>query len=118
MSKPYIHAQSSARKFGGVAADYQDIHDFMDSSKGQIADPRHRMMFHHAFGCFIVERVFGVTRTNSAGKTYSPRDVAEQHVLEDLGHIPSFQDYLDAGEMKIQAWMGGPSRKDREGNVD
>lgn len=38
MSKPIIHAQSSARKFGGKPQDYEPIHAFMDCSKGVIAD--------------------------------------------------------------------------------
>ena len=40
MSKPYIHAQSSVRKFGGQPEDYEPIHAFMDCSKGAIADNR------------------------------------------------------------------------------
>jgi hypothetical protein len=113
MAKPYIHAKSSAKKFGGVPEDYLDIHQKMDSSKGQIADARHRMIFHSAFGCFIIEDIFGVTRTNSEGKEYSVRDVAEQHIKEDLGMIPSFQDYIQGGDMKIQPWMCG-SKKPQE----
>jgi hypothetical protein len=112
MSKPHIHSKSSARTFGGKPEDYQDIHDFMDSSKSCIADARHRAMFHHAFGCFVVEKVFGTTRVNSDGKEYSTRDVAEKHIIEDLGHIPSFQDFLKG--MPIEEWMGGKPRKERE----
>ena len=33
------------------------------------------------------------------------RDVAEQHVLEDLGWIPSLSDWLR--EMPPQPWMAG-----------
>lgn len=103
--KPYLHAESSARKFGGVAGDYIDIHVLMDSSKSHIADHRHRAIFHSSFGCFIVELIFGVTRTNSDGGVYSPRDVAEQHCLEDLGTIPSVQDWLK--DLPIEPWMSG-----------
>jgi hypothetical protein len=109
MSKPYIHAIASAKKYGGIMEDYIDIHDFMDSSKGLIADVRHRALLHHAYGCIIVEKVFGHTRVNSDGKTYSPRDIAEQHIIEDLDCIPSFQDYLV--NMPMEQWMGGRSRK-------
>jgi hypothetical protein len=106
MAKPYRHAVSSAKKFGGVAEDYQDIHDFMDSSKGTIADNRHRALTHNAwFLSVVLERVFGTTRINSAGRTYCVRDIGEQHVLEDFGQrfIPSAQDYL-AG-IPMEAWM-------------
>lgn len=30
---PYIHAELSAKRFGGVPEDYLDIHELMDSSK-------------------------------------------------------------------------------------
>jgi hypothetical protein len=106
MAKPYIHAKSSAKKFGGVPDDYMDIHEFMDSSKGSISDNRHRALTHNSwFIMFVLPRVFGDTRENSAGRVYSIRDIGEQHVLEDFAHkfIPTAQDYL--AEMDFQDWM-------------
>ena len=85
----------------------------MDFSKSQIADARHRILLHHAGGCFLVEMAFGVTRKNSAGKVYSTRDIAEQHIIEDLGFIPSFQDYIDAdggGNLQLTDWMSGSKK--------
>lgn len=110
--KPFIHAKASAKRYGGEPDDYFDIHDFMDSTKACLPDVRHRALLHSAFGCYIVERVFGATRKNSSGKDYSPRDVAEDHCIEDLGTIPTVQDYFKT--MEIETWMGGPSRKTRE----
>lgn len=110
--KPFIHAKSSARKYGGVYQDYIDIHNFMDSSKSTIADVRHRAILHSSFGCFIVEKVFGEVRTNSDGKQFSTRDVAEDHCIEDLGFIPSVEKWL--GNMTIQEWMGGPANKNEK----
>jgi hypothetical protein len=107
--KPYIHAKSSARKFGGVPEDYLDIHDFMDSTKSAEPTVKHRAVLHSAFGCFIVERVFGHSRINSDGKEYSPRDVAEQHCIEDLGTIPTLERWLD--NLPIEPWMGKPQKK-------
>lgn len=104
--KPQIHADSSSRLFGGEPEDYLDIHNFMDSSKGAIADNRHRALTHNAwFLSNVLEKVFGVTRTNSAGKAYSVREVGEQHVLEDYGKqfIPTAQDFLQ--EMEMKPWM-------------
>lgn len=106
MAKPYIHAKSSARKYGGEPEDYLDIHQFMDSTKAAMADVRHRAILHNAFGCFVAERVFGTVRTNSDGREYSPRDIAEQHVIEDMGHIPSIQDWLEG--IEVAEWMGAP----------
>lgn len=114
--KPRIHAKSSAKKFGGQPDDYQDIHDFMDSSKAHLADHRHRALLHSSFGCFVAEKVFGHTRVNSDGKEYSVRDVAEQHCLEDLGKIPSVQDYLQ--HMDKVDWFGGPVRNTRRIEVN
>jgi hypothetical protein len=107
--KPYIHAKSSAKKYGGIPEDYLDIHNFMDSSKSVIADVRHRAIFHSAFGCFVVEKMFGETRQNSAGRIYSVRDVAEDHVIEDLGFIPTLDKWFSS--MSKEDWMGGPSKK-------
>lgn len=106
MSKPYIHAVSSARRFGGVPDDYLPIHNLMDSSKGAIADNRHRVLTHTSwFLSEILERVFGSTITNSAGRVVSVRDVGEQHILEDFGgrFIPTPQDYIES--MEFADWM-------------
>lgn len=109
MAKPFIHAQSSARKFGGKPEDYLDIHNFMDSSKGVIADNRHRTLTHNSwFLSTVLERVFGVTFVNSAGKIISTRDIGEQHVFEDMGCIPSGQDYL--AEVEYKTWMEGKGK--------
>lgn len=107
--KPWLHAKSSAYKFGGVPEDYLPIHDLMDSSKAAVADVRHRAVFHSAFGCFIVEKVFGTNITNAEGKLVSTRDIAEQHIIEDLGFIPSLDKWLSS--MSLETWMGGKTKK-------
>jgi hypothetical protein len=107
--KSFLHARVHAKKYGGVPDDYVDIDDFIDSSKQAVADVRHRAILHSAFGAFIVERVFGRTRVNSDGKTYSPRDVAEDHIQQDLGFIPSMEQYLN--NMTIQTWMSGTMKR-------
>lgn len=63
MAKPEIHSHSSAHRYGGGATDYIDIHNFMDSSKSIIPSPIHRCLFHTSFGCFIVEKIFGIDLT-------------------------------------------------------
>lgn len=84
------------------------LHDFIDGSKVAMPDLRHRAALHHAFGCFVVERVFGHTIVNSDGREVSTRDVAEQHIIEDLGFLPSLEDYLD--ELPLSKWHGGIHR--------
>jgi len=109
MAKPWIHALSSAKRFGGVAEDYLPIHNFMDSSKAVIADNRHRALTHNSwFIGTVIEKVFGTTFQNSGGKTISSRDIAEQHVIEDMGCIPSGQDFL--AELEYKTWMEGKGK--------
>lgn len=100
---PYHHAMSSARKFGGQPSDYQAIHDWFDESKMFFADFRHRALRHHAEGIFMAERIFGTTLTNSDGKQVPVRYVGEQHVREDLGRIPSVQDWFS--KIEAERWM-------------
>lgn len=109
--KPYLHSRIHAKKYGGAPEDYADIDDFIDSSKAAMADVRHRAILHSAFGCFIVEQVFGRTRVNSEGKVYSPRDVAEDHIQQDLGFIPTVENYLS--NMTVQTWMSGTVKSTR-----
>lgn len=103
--KPLIHSKLSVVKFGGNLDDYIDIHEFLDSSKAHLPDMRHRALLHSSFGCYIAQEVFGIYRTNSEEKTYQIRDICEQHILEDLGFIPTVQDYL--GELPFYDWLGG-----------
>lgn len=107
MSKPYIHALSSAKKFGGTPDDYLDIHNFLDSSKSAVAHNSHRALTHNSwFISVVIPAVFGeVFERKSDGKKISSRDIAEQHVLEDYGgrFIPSAQDFL--GNLNFQDWM-------------
>lgn len=106
MSKPFIHSLSSVRRHGGKPEDYIEIHNLMDSSKATIADSRHRALTHNSwFVGTILEKIFGVTITNSDGRVISVRDIGEEHVLEDFGNrfIPTPQDYLEDLEMKD--WM-------------
>lgn len=110
--KPLVHARISAKKFGGVAEDYLAIHDFMDCTKMALPDVRHRMVLHNSVGCFIAEKVFGHTITNSENKTVHVRDVAEAHVIEDLGFIPTFEKCFSG--MAIEQWMGGKVLKYKE----
>lgn len=107
MSKPYIHAVSSAKKFGGQWEDYIHIHEFLDSSKAVIADNRHRALTHNSwFISVVIPRVFGeVFKRDSDGVIVSSRDVAELHVLEDYRKkfIPSAADFIS--KIPFETWM-------------
>lgn len=112
MSHPYHHSLSSVKKWGGCVEDYQKIHDWFDQSKEFIGDFRHRALRHHAQGIFECERVFGTTITLSTGKVVPTRFIGEQHVKEDLGHIPSLNDWLKF--IQPEPWMNKRSRLEEE----
>ena len=100
---PYFHALSSARKHGGEAEDYLPLHEWFDASKEFMCDFRHRALRHHAQGIFEAERVFGITITNSLGRSIPTRILGEQHVREDCGRVPTLSDWLRT--IKGESWM-------------
>ena len=110
MAHSYHHTVSSARRWGGTPEDYLAVHAWMDGSKTIVADFRHRALRHHAEGVFAAEALFGVTLTNSEGRIVPVRLIAEQHIVEDLGRIPSFVDWVRA--IRPEPWMGRAGRLD------
>ena len=104
MAHPYHHAVRSAKLFGGSPEDYLAIHDWFDESKAHFADFRHRALRHHSEGIFLCESIFGATIANSNGKRVPVRTIGEQHVMDDLGWIPSVKDWLQC--IHPQPWMG------------
>ena len=108
MAHPYHHAVSSAKKYGGEPDEYQKLHEWLDGSKAHMADFRHRALRHHSEGIFMLEDIFGATITISTGRVVPVRFIGEQHVLEDLGRIPTVQDWL--GKIQPESWMLGRSR--------
>jgi hypothetical protein len=104
----WYHAQSAARKWGGTPDVYIDIEEFIDSSKKIIGDVRHRALYHHTQGVWLCQELFG--RVIPVGHKLIPvRLIAEQHIMEDLGWLPSPGDYINS--MKSQPWMGGKLEK-------
>ncbi len=104
MSHPHFHAKSSARRFGGVASDYHELHSWLDQSKAHLPDARHRALLHSSFGIFLLEQFFGkVICRRSDGCEVPTRLLAEQHVLEDMGFIPTVQDWLSG--LPMRSWM-------------
>jgi hypothetical protein len=111
MSKPYEHAKNSVRKWGGTPEDYLPVHDFFDQTKAAHPDMRHRAILHNSMGCFLAEQLYGHNITNSDGRLVSVRDIAEQHILEDMGFIPTVSDYLNG--MPLYDWLGGKKKPTR-----
>jgi len=111
------HAVSAARKWGGNPEDYIEIETFIDSSKAILGDVRHRAVYHHTEGVFLCERIFGhvitVSKKNGHGTVDVPvRLIAERHIKEDLGWIPSPADYLKRIDIQQNDWMSGGLRKE------
>lgn len=108
MSNPLVHAERSARKWGGVAEDYLPLHQWFDATKGHCPDGRHRLVLHNSFGILLAEQMFGAALTNSAGRRVFVRDLGFQHVIEDLGFVPTLADCL--AETPLRPWMAGSRR--------
>ena len=111
---PYYHALSSTKKWGGCVVDYIAIHSWFDESKAFMADFRHRALRHHAEGIFMCEKIFGQAITNSEGKIIPTRFIGEQHVKEDLGWIPSMQDWFQC--INPAPWMAKVEKKSTQVN--
>jgi len=100
---PHHHAMSSAKKHGGKPEDYEFIHAWFDATKAFMGDARHRALRHHTAGIFWCELEFGTTVRNSEGKDVPVRVIAEQHVMEDMGFLPTPEWWLS--NMKLTAAM-------------
>lgn len=107
--KPFLHSKCHAKRWGGEPEEYLEIDDFLDQTKAHFPDMRHRAMLHNSWGIFMAEQWFGHNIVLSTGKEVSVRDICEAHVLEDLGFIPTIQDYLT--EMPFYDWLGGRKRE-------
>ena len=112
MSHPYHHAISSVKGWGGDPEDYIAIHNWFDATKELHGDFRHRALRHHAHGIYECERIFGETITISTGKVVPVRLIAERHVIEDCGRIPSVGDWLSC--IKAEPWMNKPNRLSKQ----
>ncbi len=115
--KPYIHAKNSVKKWGGKEEDYIAIHNWFDQTKAHVPDMRHRAILHNSFGIYLLEQQFGITIKNSDGVMISVRDIGEQHVLEDLGTIPTLQDCIK-DMPRVSPLLGAQLRKKRHLPLD
>ena len=108
MAAALTHARSSVKNWGGRVEDYLAVHLWFDESKGHFGDFRHRALRHHTLGILECEAKFGVSlvQTGDDGqpiKSIPTRWVAEQHLREDFGRLPSVQDWLEC--IQPAPWM-------------
>lgn len=102
---PYKHAESSVNKWGGIPADYVELHNWFDETKAFTGDWTHRALRHHSAGIQWAVELFGHVIVNSDGKSIPTKMLAEQHVEEDCGFIPTVQDWLKMLTKNPEPWM-------------
>jgi hypothetical protein len=101
---PYMHAVSSVKKFGGVPDNYIEIHEWFDCTKQYTGDYTHRAMRHHAAGIqWCIEKFGHAIRVKT--KLVPVKLIAEQHVMEDCGFIPTIQDWMQPIKENPKDWM-------------
>lgn len=90
-----------------------DLHQWFDATKSGFCDQRHRAVRHHSEGIFWAEEVFGpvitVEEEGGGTKEVPTRLVGEQHVMEDLGWVPSLKDWLE--NLQTVGWMRRGTQK-------
>lgn len=110
---PYMHAVSSAKKFGGEPEDYIEIHDWFDCTKQYTGEFTHRAMRHHAAGIqWCIEHFGHAIRVKT--KLVPVKLIAEQHVMEDCGFIPTIQDWMQPIKENPQDWMLKVQKKTKQ----
>src|SRR4028118_1096722 len=89
------HSLIGQRKFGGKPEDYLAIHRFIDSSKLFYYHIKHRLLLHNLYGVELAVELFGDTVINANNAHIPVRDIAVEHIREDLdGKIPTLNDWL------------------------
>ena len=112
--KAFNHSRSSVKTFGGCINDYYKIHNWFDESKEHFGDIRHRALRHHTLGVVECEKKFGIYITNSQGKQIPVKSIAEQHIVEDSGFIPSLQDWFN--KITPRSWMASTNKNIKKRN--
>lgn len=102
---PYLHARSSAQKHSGEPEDYIKLHEWFDELKSHTGDWTHRALRHHSLGVQQACDEFGPTILNSKGHKVPTKLLAEQHVMEDCGFIPTVSDWLRVLRNHPEPWM-------------
>ena len=102
---PWHHALSSAKKFGGEPEHYIAIHEWFDETKQYTGDWSHRALRHHAAGVQWAIKQFGNTIQIGVEKEVPVKLIAEQHVIEDCGFIPTVQDWFKPMVNAPADWM-------------
>lgn len=111
---PWDHAISSAKKYGGTPGDYIDLHDWFDCTKMHTGNWTHRALRHHSQGIQEACESFGHAMKNSEGAWVPTKLLAEQHVTEDCGFVPTIAHWLEPLKRNPETWMLGVKVRSRE----
>lgn len=106
---PAEMAALSARRHGGDASSYLPLHRWFLETSEWVEGPGHLLFRHHAFGIFEAESRFGPVLGPDRG-TIPTRVVAERHVQDVVGRIPTAADWLR--RIKGDRWMVRPVPSD------
>lgn len=114
MAHATAHARSSAAKWGGEPEEYLDIHQWFDETKAWFPGPAHRALRHHTMGIFEADKLFGEELVLSTGKRVPVQYIGIQHVQEDLGWVPTPQDWLKHLAVPAEMLGRGPAEPARK----
>ena len=103
------HSRLSVRKFGGIEEDYIHIHKFIDSSKLFYYNFKHRLLLHNLYGVEIVTQKFGNIIANTDNVIILIRDIAIEHLKEDLnGYVPTLNEWLIENDKELSKAISLP----------
>ena len=108
---PWKHAEASAQKWGGKPWDYIALHDWFDETKQYTGNWTHRALRHHSAGVQWAVEKFGHAILNASGQSIPTKMLAEQHVEEDCGFVPTPKDWLMGVGEYAQPWMMKVAKK-------
>jgi hypothetical protein len=104
--KPFLHAQISAKIFGGHWKETLPIHDMLDSSKAAHPTMRHRAVFHSDLGVTIAQSIFAPSKCSPMSGVADVGSVAIQHIEDDLGRVPTIAEWAQCLRVPDTAFGG------------
>lgn len=102
--KPFLHAQISAKLFGGHWRDTLPIHDLLDSSKAAHPTMRHRAVLHSELGVSITRSIFDGRYRSFSSVAPDAEFIAIQHIEDDLGRVPTVADWAECLRVPNEAF--------------
>jgi hypothetical protein len=100
----YEQCRASAARWGGVWADYQALHQFLDWPRDYVADGRYRRVLHNTWGVSMTVQALGIAyQRPSDGVPLAVQPIAEEHIRLERGTVPSLEACLEG--ITLERWM-------------